>query len=212
MSSPHVAGLAALYLGENPNATPAEIKSALMTTAYDHGERRRLGEHRIRSRRAPATSTRRSTSTPGLRVPERRQRLAPVPRRVSGSTTSAHRADRPERPQPRVHRDRLACQAADGHPHGHRDRRRDLHRHGRAFPGMTAVVSPSTLTFSAAGETQSFTVTLTTDDRARREVGDRLPHLDERHHTGALADRGLPRDGGCAGRGLGQGPEGLRPT
>ncbi|MBW9109771.1 S8 family serine peptidase [Microbacterium ureisolvens] len=35
MSSPHVAGLGALYLGERPDATPAEIKSALMTTAYD---------------------------------------------------------------------------------------------------------------------------------------------------------------------------------
>lgn len=35
MSSPHVAGLAALYLGERPNATPAEVKSAFMTTAYD---------------------------------------------------------------------------------------------------------------------------------------------------------------------------------
>ncbi len=35
MSSPHVAGLAALYLGEHPNAIPGEVKSALMTTAYD---------------------------------------------------------------------------------------------------------------------------------------------------------------------------------
>src|SRR5690606_20127221 len=35
MASPAVAGLGALYLGERPNATPAEIKSALMTTAYD---------------------------------------------------------------------------------------------------------------------------------------------------------------------------------
>ena len=35
MSSPHVAGLGALYLGERPTATPAEVKSALMTTAYD---------------------------------------------------------------------------------------------------------------------------------------------------------------------------------
>jgi subtilisin family serine protease len=32
MASPHVAGLAALYLGLHPSATPAEIKSALMTT------------------------------------------------------------------------------------------------------------------------------------------------------------------------------------
>lgn len=35
MSSPHVAGLGALYLGESPLAEPAEIKSALMTTAYN---------------------------------------------------------------------------------------------------------------------------------------------------------------------------------
>lgn len=35
MASPHVAGLAAVYLGERPQATPAEIRSALMGSAGD---------------------------------------------------------------------------------------------------------------------------------------------------------------------------------
>ncbi|WP_166408834.1 S8 family serine peptidase [Labedella phragmitis] len=35
MASPHVAGLAALYLGEHPTASPSEVKSALMTTARE---------------------------------------------------------------------------------------------------------------------------------------------------------------------------------
>jgi len=35
MASPHIAGLGALYLGERPTASAAEVKSAMMTTAYD---------------------------------------------------------------------------------------------------------------------------------------------------------------------------------
>ncbi|MES2094323.1 MAG: S8 family serine peptidase [Actinomycetota bacterium] len=35
MAAPHISGLALLYLGVRPNASPSEIKSAMMTTAYN---------------------------------------------------------------------------------------------------------------------------------------------------------------------------------
>ena len=36
MASPHVTGAAALYLGQNPNATPAQVQTALVNNAISN--------------------------------------------------------------------------------------------------------------------------------------------------------------------------------
>ena len=58
MASPHVAGSAALYLGANPNATPAEVRNALVNngttgkiTSPGSGSPNRVALHRIHRRR-----------------------------------------------------------------------------------------------------------------------------------------------------------------
>ncbi len=86
MSAPHITGLAAFMLGENPTWTPMEIKSAMMTSASQDEERRTATQHRrVRHRRRPGR-TRRSSSTRACSSP---------PPRATGAASSPARASTP---------------------------------------------------------------------------------------------------------------------
>ena len=69
MAAPHIAGLAALYLGKHPDWTPMMVKSALMTTTSDVEDALRAQSTTTRSLGAPVRSSRRGCSTrTGLRL------------------------------------------------------------------------------------------------------------------------------------------------
>lgn len=67
MASPHIAGLGALYLGERPTASPGEVKSAMMTTAYEPStptvRRTPIRSRRVRVRSIRLASSSRECST-----------------------------------------------------------------------------------------------------------------------------------------------------
>ena len=71
MSSPHIAGLAAFMLGENPGWSPMTVKSAMMTTAYDL-KNPTTHPTRTPSPRALATLTRPGSSTRAWSSPRTR--------------------------------------------------------------------------------------------------------------------------------------------
>ena len=72
MSSPHIAGLAALLIQKHPNWSPMAVKSALMTTAGQNDNTGAPittdagGAGRARSTTAPARSTPNAAADPGL--------------------------------------------------------------------------------------------------------------------------------------------------
>jgi hypothetical protein len=115
MAAPHISGLGLLYLGEHPTASPAEIKSAMMTTAYD--TKNAAG--------APVTDP----FTQGAGHADPTKYFAPGLLYLNGLD------------------DWYGYIQGAGYDVG--------------VAGIDAVVSPSTLTFGAAGESKSYTVTFT---------------------------------------------------
>ncbi len=161
MAAPHIAGLAALYLGERPGATPAEVKSAMMTTAYNTLDANGITVTDPYTQGAGHVDPTKFFE-PGLLylngtadwysyiqgigydvgaapIDASNLNLASIaigsltaPETITRTVTSTQAGD-------------FTAQPID-------------------IPGIDAVVSPSTLSFGAAGETQSYTVTFTRTD------------------------------------------------
>ena len=161
MAAPHIAGLAALYLGERPLATPAEIKSAMMTTAYDTKD---AGGATVTDPFAQGAGHVDPTSffEPGLLYLNDILDWAaylqgigydvgvdPVdPSDLNLASIAVGTLTAPET----VTRTVTATQAGT------------FTASIQGLDGVTAVVEPSTLTFGAAGEEKTFTVTLSRTD------------------------------------------------
>ncbi len=133
MSSPHVAGLAALFKELHPNWSPMAIKSALMTTGYD-----------VLDGGTPAPNTNpvlifrqgaghvdpRKATDPGLVYDASwNDWLAflcgthhGLVRRDVQHAEVDGLLDRPERPERGLDRDRRPARCADGHAQGHQRR------------------------------------------------------------------------------------------
>ncbi|WP_308467635.1 S8 family serine peptidase [Rathayibacter soli] len=161
MATPHIAGLAALYLGVHPNATPSEIKSAMMTTAYNT----------VDASGAPVTDPFTQGAghvdptkyfNPGLLYLSGTADwyayiqgigydvgVAPIdPSNLNLASISVGAMTAPKT----VTRTVTSTQAGT------------FTAKPISIPGIDAVVSPSTLTFGAAGESQSYSVTFTRTD------------------------------------------------
>lgn len=148
LAAPHVAGLAAAYLADHPAANPDEIKSALMTTAYDtvnadgsagidpfaqgagHVDGERMLDPGLLYLNGPA---------------QWRDFL-----RQSGDVNLASIAVPALGPKNIVTRTLTATRAG-------------TYEAAASIPGIDVKISPATLAFAAPGDTQRFTVAFAND-------------------------------------------------
>lgn len=157
MASPHVAGLAALYLGEHPNASPAEIKSALMTTAYDTVNADGSRNTDVFAQGAGQVDAKRYLN-PGLLYLNGLQDWAEYIEGVLPGTFDGV--------QPIDASDLNVASIAIGTLASAQTVTRTVtatapgtYTAVASIPGVNVTVEPSVLTFSKAGESKSFTVT-----------------------------------------------------
>jgi subtilisin family serine protease len=163
MSAPHIAGLAALYLGERPTASPAEVKSAFMTTAYNT----------VTSDGTPVTDPFAQGAghvdptrffEPGMLY------LNDLPDWLSYIEGAGYDVLDPSVEAIDPSNLNLASIAIGSLTGSETVTRTVTSTQAGTFtaaisvPGIEATVSPSTLTFGAAGETQSYQVTFTRTD------------------------------------------------
>ncbi|MDJ0337663.1 S8 family serine peptidase [Cryobacterium sp. PH31-O1] len=161
MASPHIAGLAALVLGFRPLATPAEIKSVMMTTAKDtvdaNGDRVTDPFAQGAGQVNPS-----SFSYPGLVYQSGPADWLAYLQGL-GYSAGVEPIDASNLNLPSIQVGALTAPETI-------TRTVTAVRVGTytaipiEIPGITAVVSPATMTFGAVGEKQSYTVTFTRTD------------------------------------------------
>ncbi|HMM82785.1 MAG TPA: S8 family serine peptidase [Terrimesophilobacter sp.] len=160
MAAPHIAGIAALYLGKSPLASPSEIKSAMMTTAYNtlDGNGNPVTDPFIQGAGnvdptkyfAPGLLYLNGVNDwlsyiQGIGYDVGAPPINPSDLNLASIAIGALTA--PET----ITRTVTATQAG-------------TFTSSISVPGVDAVVSPSTLTFASAGDTASYTVTFTRTD------------------------------------------------
>ncbi|WP_237280277.1 S8 family serine peptidase [Subtercola vilae] len=158
MAAPHIAGLAALYLGEHPLATPAEIKSAMMTTATDTVDFGGTPVEDVFGQGAGNVTPTKYLS-PGLLY---LNGPADWDSYIAGIGYSFHDAT-PVDPS-----ELNLASIAIGSLNGTQTVTRTVtsteagtFTAAASIAGVDTVISPSTLSFGAAGESKSYTVTFT---------------------------------------------------
>jgi subtilisin family serine protease len=161
MASPHVAGLAALYLGERPAATPGEVKSAMMTTARDTVDSDGAATHDPFAQGAGQVDPT-EFFDPGLLYlngPEDwRAYLQGIGYDLGVQPVDASDLNLPSIAVGTLASSQTVTRRVTSTGAG------EFTASIEGLAGISAVVQPPVLAFAAAGETRSFTVTLTRTD------------------------------------------------
>ncbi|HTN55337.1 MAG TPA: S8 family serine peptidase [Microbacterium sp.] len=157
MASPHVAGLGALYLGERPNATPAEIKSALMTTAYDTVNADGSKSTDVFAQGAGQVDAKRYFEPGLLYLNDVQDWASYIEGVLPGSFTGVDPIDASDFNGASISIGSLA--SAQTVTRTVTSTAAGTYRAKASIPGVNVTVEPSTLRFSKAGQSKTFTVT-----------------------------------------------------